>query len=959
MSKCFAIKKDGVECGRILKDGKCQFKTHNNISNVDFIQKKSEIPNIASEETPDMSPTASISDCQTDTHTYYSGDFTPEQKIIKINLLEDEDEDKTPIIKDQNNQLTNYCSNHSIKITRRMQNDDKEYIVVNAHMLIRVSVDSKMLFMWTINAIQTIALVEYINSIGLEAHEIILIDHCRMFMDIDIVLSSKQYKIQLNKFKSEDYLTGAIIDAYEQACKLSIQAHGYSKELRYNSATRIRPIDGDQIKIGIHIIVDAWMPISYAKYIANDMRKQFKCINTDLPEKMLIDGIDTAPYRMRGSLSLPGGVKNGVKLKWSSSMGISDFFISRNDQDTPVLNKLDIKLKEYQPHEINNDFIKEALQYVESIPDWSDAFDLDCSSLRGNNMIVKRVRPSHCSVCDRTHDAYDSLRLIFNHNTAFWKCARAPDGTKANVWYENKEAKKKSNKLTIMTDKFDEVFASKRITDDLKLLLSDMGRTWDEFKEAMCDESFEDNELSYWADKYCHVRNHATNNFSLSYVHFEKLLKQIVFQAGLHYRFVCYFIHEFFLFGMRSSNCWVRAKVTEHNTVPLQPYQISEFKSVSIKYIVLGADDTPLIRSTELFNLFKSLPYHKFANQCHLWNHDPLDLETFSAALPFQYTDLDRIVEESELPELLMYYLKDVLCNNDEDAWEWLRSYLANVIHQPDCRTEVMLVLYSQEKRLGKSTLKWIIDHICGEGSNVMKVERLSDVFGERGGTTVVGKRVVWFEELTDNKSVFRANMDRMKTTITDKRTTYKPLYHELHETNNTNEYMACTNHLVGVLEDRQTFLHVTDKHKDDHVFYSKLRNNLDQHGCNLFATYLKPFTTQLPMKCYKTAIYRSMLSNGAEAIEIFINELKSGKCAIELTKSDKFLHCTQDLLYAQKYQKWCENNHEKVISFTHFKEKLSHYDRRCEYKQIRVRAGRIYAFVFPVDWVVLPTNDD
>ena len=201
--------------------------------------------------------------------------------------------------------------------------------------------------------------------------------------------------------------------------------------------------------------------------------------------------------------------------------------------------------------------------------------------------------------------------------------------------------------------------------------------------------------------------------------------------------------------------------------------------------------------------------------------------------------------------------------------------------------------------------------------------------------------------------------MDRMKTTITDKRTTYKPLYHELHETNNTNEYIACTNHLVGVLEDRQTFLHVTDKHKDDHVFYRKLRNNLDQHGCNLFAAYLKPFTTALPMKCHKTDIYRSMLSNGAEPIEIFVKELKSGKCAIELTKADKFWHCTQDLLYTQKYQKWCETNREQVISFTHFKEKLSHYDRNCEYKQIRVKAGRIYAFVFPVDWVVLPTNED
>jgi hypothetical protein len=504
---------------------------------------------------------------------------------------------------------------------------------------------------------------------------------------------------------------------------------------------------------------------------------------------------------------------------------------------------------------------------------------------------------------------------------------------------------------------FDSVFKSRLIVGDLTLLLSDMGCTWDEFKGAMIDDSFRDCELSHWADKHCRVRNRASNDFSLSYVYFEKLLKQIVFDYGYHSRFVCYFIHEFFIFGMQSSNCWVRTKVSAHNLTPLRPHQISEFKNVCVQYMV-GEGKSARIAMLEVFSLLKTLPYHKFSNQCHLWNHDPLDVETFSTALPFQYTDLGYEVLESDLPDLLLYYLQEIICGGDGVSWIWLRSYLANVVHQPDSRTEVMLVLYSQEKRLGKSTLKWIVDMICGVEANVAKVERLSDVFGERGGTTVVGKRVVWFEELTDNKLVFRANMDRMKTTITDKRTTYKPLYQELHETNNTNEYIACTNHLVGVLEDRQTFLHVSDKHKDDHKFYGALRANLDQDGCNLFATYLKPFTTALPMKCHKTDIYRSMLSNSAEPIEIFIKELKSGKCSINLEKTSKFWYCSQEQLYSGKYQRWCETNNERMITLIHFKEKLTHYDRECVYKQIRVKTGRIYAFVFPVGWVALPADD-
>lgn len=466
MSNCSAIiKKTGLPCGRVLKNGSCQFKAHNSIT-------KNITDNVYTTKSADMSPSVPVNDTTVSEELYKAVEVIVEPKLIKcarndclkeissgkycdscesmyISMLSTGA--KLPIgmhltATMASISLSNYCSERSITITRKMLNDKNNYFMFGAYMLIRVRVDNVMLFLWTKSENQTIALVKYINSIGLEAHEIILIDHCRMFMDIDIVLSSKQYKIQLNKFEDEDHLTGAIIDAYEQACNLSLAQHGNKQDLTYVSATRIRPIDGDQIKIGIHIVADAWMPISYAKYIANDMRKQLKAVNSDLPEKMLIDGIDTAPYRMRGSLSLPGGIKSGVKLETDGS-DISTFFISRNNEDTPVLDKLDIKITEYQPHEINDDFIKEALKHVHTIPDWSNAFDLDASSLGTKGMRVKRVSPSYCSVCDREHNIDNTLWLSFNTNTAFWKCLHDKSGAKAKVWFKSEEAKKQANRV--------------------------------------------------------------------------------------------------------------------------------------------------------------------------------------------------------------------------------------------------------------------------------------------------------------------------------------------------------------------------------------------------------------------------------------------------------------------------------------------------------------------------------
>lgn len=516
---------------------------------------------------------------------------------------------------------------------------------------------------------------------------------------------------------------------------------------------------------------------------------------------------------------------------------------------------------------------------------------------------------------------------------------------------------KKSNQTQLTESEafekvFDKVFESARIVDDIKKLLSGMSRTFDEFKDAMCDNTFNADELSYWADKYCTIRNQATNSFTLNYNHFEKLLKQIVFRGELSSRFVCYFIHEFFVFGIKSSHCYMRKKVCELNSSPVESFSISEFKNTQIKSLVQIIPGQIKLCTTSLFDLIKGLPYHKFTNRCHLWNHDSSDLDVFSMALPFQYTPLDDDVDESDLVQDLMYYLKSIICNNDEQSWIWLRSYLANMIYQPDARIEVMLVLYSREKRLGKSTLYYLIQKIFGE-CNIGKVDSISDAFGERGGTTLVGKKVAWFEELTDKKATFRACMDRMKTGITERRTTYRPLYQEVNETNNTNEYIACTNHLVGVLEDRMTVLQVSDERKDDHAFYSKFRAAMTQAEVNKFVAYLKPYTTPLPMKCHKTDIYNSMVSNGREPIETFVREIKSGQTYLDFQKKAKFWYCTKNYLYDCVYRAWSESNSEKIISFAHFKEKLNHYDRDCSYKRVRIDNELIYAFVFSVDWQI------
>ena len=496
---------------------------------------------------------------------------------------------------------------------------------------------------------------------------------------------------------------------------------------------------------------------------------------------------------------------------------------------------------------------------------------------------------------------------------------------------------------------FKKTFDSERNEEEVVKLLDQMGKSFDEFRDAICDETFKQRtELAFWADKHCVVSNCVNNDFDKDFRSFERLLKTMVFHSReIVMRFITYFIHEFYVFSAANSKvCYIRAKPTKINSRTIRDYDISDFKHISIR-VQFG--DTGG-KSFKLSELLTEIPFHKFDSQCYVWNHDPTDLSSFSLAIPFKAKVLDRKVLESDLLPDWLYYMKTILCNRDEDKWVWFRSYLANIIHQPNKRTEVMVLLYSVEKRLGKSTLKAWLDMVFGV-DNVGKVENMSDAFGVRGAPHLLGKILAWFEELTDCKQTFRACMDRMKTAITDNRTTYRKLYQEVSEIDNTNEYIAATNHLVGVLEDRFTVLKVNPERKDDRAFYTKLRADLVGEETDKIITYLKDFTTSLPMKIIKTKEYESMLGNSSESIVQYINDLKNNECYLPTeNRLDRYLFVEKDLVY-NHYSRWCEKNRENQLPFNRFKEKLSHYDSSIVYKKIKVNTTGKMVFTFKMDF--------
>ena len=78
--------------------------------------------------------------------------------------------------------------------------------------------------------------------------------------------------------------------------------------------------------------------------------------------------------------------------------------------------------------EVNADFVKSAMEHINSIPDYSsDIWDVQSSRIKGNTMYLRRMQSSYCSICNKDHDNDNTMFIIFDSERAIakWKCIKS------------------------------------------------------------------------------------------------------------------------------------------------------------------------------------------------------------------------------------------------------------------------------------------------------------------------------------------------------------------------------------------------------------------------------------------------------------------------------------------------------------------------------------------------------
>lgn len=366
-----------------------------------------------------------------------------------------------PIIADIHKWLSKNARGKWFETSRFKNKDTGEYLhkIERNMILARVEIDSDeriiRAFYWLYSIEDAMKLNEFVShNMKSEVHEVILSTKTRFFIDFDLKVDSTLFQIyglQQNQ-KNLDNIGFNIATLLNQLFLCSLQEHGIDTETEMETYDWMFTMRNREDKLSIHFITNILISLEHSMAISTDMKKiiiqdpsQFDIDNQ--MATIVHDSIDTTQYRHHGSLSLPFGIKRGkyvnrIKKQYDSPNQL--YFITIPDSTTirnADLSQYGVIQRKVQSYAADQEFVNKALEQIHLIPDYSkECWDLESSKLKGSTMYLRRMEPSYCSVCDRTHDSDNTLFIMFNSDIgiASWKCARAFE-EKPKIFYRERK----------------------------------------------------------------------------------------------------------------------------------------------------------------------------------------------------------------------------------------------------------------------------------------------------------------------------------------------------------------------------------------------------------------------------------------------------------------------------------------------------------------------------------------
>jgi hypothetical protein len=265
--------------------------------------------------------------------------------------------------------------------------------------------------------------------------------------------------------------------------------------------------------------------------------------------------------------------------------------------------------------------------------------------------------------------------------------------------------------------------------------------------------------------------------------------------------------------------------------------------------------------------------------------------------------------------DFIKNFLKEILCSNKEDSYEFLLKWLSNMV-KGNKNTSCLYLKGVQGT--GKSSLFYFLsNHVLGKN---LCLETGSDPIRTKFNEILGGKLLVNIEELENfSRNEWESISSTLKRMITSNSITLQNKCTKAYETTNINNYILCSNNDAIKDDDgrRYFILDISTKKKDNHEYYNSLYKCMNDEVGEAFYNYLLTIDTNNfnPQSFPMTNNKLDSLSKRLDNVYKFVKEeyiLNNYKLDISLTEMYSY------------YKVYCRNNLIKPVAKEDFHRKLS-----------------------------------
>lgn len=202
---------------------------------------------------------------------------------------------------------------------------------------------------------------------------------------------------------------------------------------------------------------------------------------------------------------------------------------------------------------------------------------------------------------------------------------------------------------------------------------------------------------------------------------------------------------------------------------------------------------------------------------------------------------VDAVEGDNKLDRILAH-LRDIICCGNDEHFHYLVAWLAHIIQKPEEKSGVCVVLKSESKGTGKSTVARIISGLLGQ--HAMTIQDGKHLLGAFN-SHLANKLFVTVEEAFWSGSGKDAG--KFKTLITESTLTVEAKGQDAIEIDSYHRFMLCTNNdwAVPQTHDERRFLvlEVSNEKAKDEDYFKPLNEDIDSpEVMGQFFNYLKNF---------------------------------------------------------------------------------------------------------------------